>query len=120
MTNLTYTVTTKENEKIPGNCHDSCVGDGCYPCESEGMTKMCPCLPYCKECQNKDTCDVSYPTWLLHPEKTSCNKRCDHCYTPYFENEKTKEKGRCVNCKTDFDPPQYTFQNKCITKKIIL
>ena len=112
-----YLNETKENEKIPGNCHDSCVGDGCYPCESEGMTKMCPCLPYCKECQNKDTCDVCYPTWLLHPEKTSCNKSCDHCYTPYFENEKTKEKGRCVNCKTDFDPPQYTFQNKCITKK---
>ena len=102
---------------IPGNCHESCVGEGCYKCESEGMEKMCPCLPYCKVCQNKDTCDECWRTWLLHPEKTSCNDKCEYCYTPYFEKPETKEKGRCVNCATDFDPPQYTFDNKCYSKK---
>ena len=102
---------------IPGNCHESCVGEGCYQCKDEGMEKMCPCLDHCKVCKNKDTCDECWRTWLLHPEKTSCDGDCDYCYTPYFEKPETKENGRCVNCKTDFDPPQYTFNGKCYTKK---
>ena len=102
---------------IPGNCHKSCEGEGCYKCEDEGMEKMCPCLDQCKVCKNKDTCEECWRTWLLHPQKTSCNNKCEHCYTPYFEKPETKEKGRCVNCATDFDPPQYTFDGKCYTKK---
>ena len=102
---------------IPGNCHESCEGEGCYKCEDEGMDKMCPCLDQCKVCKNKDFCEECWRTWLLQPEKTSCNKTCEYCYTPYFEKPETKEKGRCVNCKTDFDPPQYTFNNQCYTEK---
>ena len=45
----------RHNGGIPGTCHPSCEGDGCYksdPKDTEGMAKMCPCLPYCKVCQN--------------------------------------------------------------------
>ena len=103
-----------EEKGIPGNCHPSCEGEGCYKCEVDDTQKMCPCLPYCKQCKGPDTCDECFATWLLHQEKTSCNKSCDYCYTPHFELEATKEKGRCVNCAEDFDPPKYTFNNKCI------
>jgi hypothetical protein len=40
-----------QGHEIPGSCHESCVGDGCYksnPSETEGMEKMCPCLDHCK------------------------------------------------------------------------
>ena len=111
---------THENGGIPGNCHKSCVGDGCYksnPDDTEGMEKMCPCLDHCKECQTNKTCDKCYPTWLLHQEKISCKKECDYCFTPYFKNETTKEEGRCINCKEEFEPEQYTYKNKCYSKK---
>ena len=111
---------THNNGGIPGNCHKSCVGDGCYksdPDDTEGMEKMCPCLDHCKQCQNNKTCDICYPTWLLHQEKTSCDKNCDYCYTPYFKDETKKEEGRCINCKDEFETEQYTYKNKCYTKK---
>ena len=103
---------TEENGLIPGNCHDSCVGDGCYKCED----RMCPCLPHCKVCPGPDTCEECRATWLLQPEKTSCNKSCDYCLTPYFEKPETKEKGKCVNCRYDFTPERYTYNNQCLTK----
>ena len=105
------------NKGIPGNCHKNCIGKGCYKCESEGIEKMCPCLNNCKICQNDRTCDECFKNYLLHPEKTSCNNKCEYCYTPYFEKQETKEKGICINCATYFDPPQYTFNNKCYSKK---
>ena len=105
---------------IPGKCHESCIGEGCYmsnPEETEGMKKMCPCFGHCKVCENYKTCEECYPTWFLHHEKTSCDKECDYCYTPYFEDEPKKSKGKCINCKTYFAPEeQYTFDNKCYTK----
>ena len=114
-----YCNQTKDNGGIPGTCHPSCEGDGCYksdPKDTEGMAKMCPCLPYCKVCQNKDVCDECRATWLLQPEKTSCNKSCAYCLTPHFEVPEKQEKGRCVNCREDFNPPQYTYNNKCYEK----
>ena len=104
---------TEENGLIPGNCHDSCVDDGCYKKEEGIHIKMCECLPHCKVCQDGETCDECREEWLLQPEKTSCNQSCNYCLTPYWEKEETKEKGRCVNCKTDFTPAQYTYKNKC-------
>ena len=104
---------TEDNKLIPGNCHDSCEEDGCYKCEEGIHLKMCDCLPHCKVCRNAETCEECREEWLLQPEKTSCNKSCEHCLTPYWENEKKKEKGRCVNCKTDFTPAQYTYKDKC-------
>ena len=112
-----------QDHGIPGSCHESCVGDGCYksnPSETEGMEKMCPCLDHCKECENNKTCEVCYPTWFLHHEKTSCDNKCDYCYTPIYEDEAKKEKGKCINCKTYYAPEeQYTFGNKCYTKNAI-
>ena len=101
------------NQTSPDNCHPSCEGEGCYKCESGGMEKMCPCLPYCKTCKNKDTCEECFKTWFLHHEKTSCDKDCDYCYTKYFEKPETQENGKCINCATYFDPPQYTYEKKC-------
>ena len=82
-----YCNQTKENGGIPGNCHVSCEENGCYksdPKDTEGFEKMCPCLENCKTCKNKDYCEECWATWLLQPEKTSCNKSCDYCFTPYF------------------------------------
>ena len=100
---------------IPGNCHETCEGEGCYksdPQDTEGMEKMCPCLPQCKECKNNITCEKCWPKWLLQPEKTSCKKTCDYCLTPHFDNDVDKTNGKCINCK-ELNPPQYTFENKC-------
>ena len=108
-----YENQTETNELIPGNCHESCEGDGCYKCERGIHIKMCDCLPHCKVCKNADTCEECRKEWLLQPEKTSCNKTCDYCLTPFWEKEATKENGRCVNCKTDFTPAQYTYKDKC-------
>ena len=115
-----YCNQTKENGGIPGSCHKSCENDGCYksnPEETEGFEKMCPCFDNCKVCKNKDFCEECRATWLLQPEKTSCNKTCDYCLTPYYENKETKEKGRCVNCKDEFG--QYTFDGKCYSQENI-
>ena len=114
-----YCNQTKENGGIPGNCHVSCEENGCYksdPKDTEGFEKMCPCLENCKTCKNKDYCEECWATWLLQPEKTSCNKSCDYCFTPYFEKEATKEKGRCVNC-SEFG--KFTYDNKCYDEKEI-
>ena len=114
-----YCNQTKLNGGIPGSCHPSCEGDGCYksdPNKTEGMEKMCPCFANCKVCQGPDSCDECRSTWLLPPERTSCNKSCDYCLTPYFEEPKTLSKGRCINCKTEFTPEQYTYDNKCFEK----
>ena len=114
-----YCNQTKTNGGIPGTCHSTCEGNGCYksdPNVTEGMTKMCPCLPNCKTCQNAELCDICRPTWLLPPERTSCNKSCDYCLTPYWEDEAKQENGRCINCKEEFSPAQYTYQNKCYTE----
>ena len=114
-----YCNQTKDNGGIPGSCHDSCENNGCYksdPKDTENMEKMCPCLENCKACKNKDLCDECWRTWLLPPERTSCNKTCDYCLTPYFEIPATQEKGRCINCREEFNPPQYTFNNKCYEK----
>ena len=78
---------------------------------------MCPCLENCKTCKNKDYCEECWATWLLQPEKTSCNKSCEYCLTPYFEKESTKEKGRCVNCLEEFG--KFTYDNKCYDEKEI-
>ena len=106
---------TKENGLIPGNCHENCEGNGCYKCGD----KICPCLPNCKECHEKDICEECNKNWLLSPERTSCNKTCDYCLTPYFEFPNNKSRGRCINCKEFFNPPRYTFQNKCLKKSEI-
>ena len=109
---------TKENGGIPGPCHETCEGNGCYKSkEDDGNTKMCPCLPHCKTCEGPQVCQECRETWLLPPEQTSCNKSCAYCLTPYFEDPKNFAKGRCVNCATDFDPPQYTYNNKCYTEE---
>ena len=105
-----------EGKGIPGSCHKTCENNGCYksnPEETEGMVKMCPCFENCKTCQGPDLCDVCRNTWLLPPERTSCNKSCDYCLTPHFENIENQENGRCINCKTEFTPEQYTYNNKC-------
>ena len=81
---------TKENGGIPGTCHKSCEGDGCYksnPADTEDMPKMCPCLDNCKTCQGPDLCDICRNTWLLPPERTSCDKECAYCLTPHWENQ---------------------------------
>ena len=107
---------------IPGSCHKSCENDGCYksdPKDTEGMEKMCPCLDNCKTCQGPDLCDVCRNTWLLPPERTSCDKSCAHCLIPHYENEATKANGKCMNCKTDFGETLYTFNNKCYKKSEI-
>ena len=54
--------------------------------------------------KNKDFCEECRATWLLQPEKTSCNKTCDYCLTPYFEFPNNKSRGRCINCKEYFNP----------------
>ena len=110
---------TKENGGIPGSCHKSCEGDGCYksdPKDTEDMEKMCPCFDNCKTCQGPDLCDICRNTWLLPPERTSCDKSCNYCLTPHWEKEDTQENGRCINCKEEFDEEQYTFNGKCYTK----
>ena len=110
---------TKDNGGIPGSCHESCEGDGCYksnPKDTENMEKMCPCFENCKTCQGPDLCDVCRNTWLLPPERTSCDKSCAFCLTPYWEREDIQENGRCINCKTEFEEEQYTFNGKCYTK----
>ena len=106
---------TEENGLIPGNCHESCEGDGCYKCTD----RMCPCLPHCKVCHGPTICEECRETWLLPPEQTSCNKTCDYCLTPHFEIPENKSKGRCVNCKEYFNPPRYTFNNKCLKEEEI-
>ena len=111
-----YCNQTKENG-IPGNCHKSCEGNGCYKKDTEDGVKMCPCLPQCKTCVGPDVCQECRETWLLQPEKTSCNKTCDYCLTPYFDDEEKQTNGRCVNCKTDFTPARYTYRNKCYTEE---
>ena len=80
------------------------------------MEKMCPCFENCKTCQGPDLCDVCRNTWLLPPERTSCDKSCAFCLTPYWEREDIQENGRCINCKTEFEEEQYTFNGKCYTK----
>ena len=110
---------TRDNGGIPGSCHKSCEGDGCYksnPRDTEDMEKMCPCLDNCKTCQGPDLCDICRNTWLLPPERTSCDKSCAYCLTPHWENEDTQENGRCINCKSEFEDEQYTFSGKCYTK----
>ena len=117
--NLYFFCNQTKESGIPGNCHKDCTGEGCYksdPKDTENMPKMCPCFAHCKECVNNKTCDKCYPKWLLPPEKTSCDKKCDYCLTPYYDDEKTGENGRCINCATFFDPPQYTFDGKCYSK----
>ena len=52
-------------------------------------------------------------------KQTSCNKTCDYCLTPHFEIPENKSKGRCVNCKEYFNPPRYTFNNKCLKEEEI-
>ena len=110
---------TKDNGGIPGSCHKSCEGDGCYksdPKDTENMEKMCPCFDNCKTCQGPDLCDVCRNTWLLPPERTSCDKSCAFCLTPHWEKEDTQENGKCINCKDYFGEEQYTFNGKCYTK----
>ena len=109
-----YCNQTRENKGIPGTCHESCEGNGCYKTEKDGMTKMCPCFENCKNCTGPDLCDVCRNTWLLQPERTSCNKSCGYCLTPHYDDEKEQKNGRCINCKDEFH--QYTFDNKCLSK----
>ena len=112
-----YCNQTKDNG-IPGNCHESCEHQGCYKHKADdGHTKMCPCLEQCKTCTGPTTCQECWPTWLLQPEKTSCKNSCEYCFTPYYEDEETKTNGRCVNCKDDFTPPRYTWNNRCYTSE---
>ena len=108
-----YCNQTEDNERIPGNCHESCEGNGCFKKKVGIHEKMCECLPHCKVCKNNETCDECREKWLLPPEKTSCDETCAHCLTPHWTDEKLKTNGTCLNCKTDFDPPRYTYKDKC-------
>ena len=108
-----YCNQTEENEGIPGNCHDTCENNGCFKKKVGIHEKMCDCLPHCKVCKNNETCEECREEWLLPPEKTSCDKSCAHCLTPHWTDEQKKTNGTCLNCKTNFDPPRYTYNGKC-------
>ena len=114
-----YCNQTEENHGIPGNCHPTCEDDGCYKKEEGKHIKMCDCLPHCKKCFNNKTCEECRETWLLPPEKTSCDKECDYCLTPIWDDSKKKTNGRCINCKEYYTPEQYTYNNQCYTKENI-
>ena len=117
-----YCNQTWNNSGIPGSCHEDCTKDGCYASkkeDTEGIVKMCPCFPHCKICKNKDTCDVCRNEWLLHPERTSCDKDCGYCYVPEWENPAKKENGVCINCVEKYGPNYYTYGNKCYKEEEI-
>ena len=108
-----------EGKGIPGSCHKDCRGKGCYASkkeETEGMVKMCPCLPHCQFCQNKDFCENCWPEWLLQPGKKKCDDHCEYCLIEEYQDEPNKINGSCINCVEKYGKDFYTYGNKCYSK----
>ena len=100
-----------EGHGIPGSCNNICPNNGFYVTEKEKKRlKCCPCIDHCKECKNNTHCDKCYQPFFKTNNGTLCNESCGYCLA------EDRNLWECVNCKTKFLTPRYTWNKTCVNE----